>query len=192
MEAALLALRGFWALIPKWLIAAALAAALALSGYVGVKLVAAEHAEAKAKTELSDERVARANENQQRAQVALEAGEKFRQQELAAARAAQENDRALKKAIATRDANHRLELAAHDELLHATEAFLAAGRTDVPEACADDLRAERDKSAALGRLFGEADKAAGELADAAERHADEVRGLKRQLELDRQAPEAKP
>jgi hypothetical protein len=151
-----------------------------------VKLVHTEHELSKQTTALATERADRARENAQRAEVAAAAQDNFRKAEILAFNKAQENDLALKKALAARDAAHRRELADHDELLHNVEAFLAAGGGDVPSTCAADLRAERNRSATLGKLFLEADTAAGEMEDAAERHLEQARGLKRQLELDRE------
>lgn len=77
-----------------------------------------------------------------------------------------------------------------DELRGDIATFLAARDrgAGVDAAAVADFR---NRAATLGRLLGDADRLAEKLAGAAERHASEVRALKRQLLADRQACEAK-
>jgi hypothetical protein len=179
-------LEALWSLVPKWLVTALLVGALGHGCVVGVQRDAARSGKTKAEATLAQERTDHANENAQREKTAREAEHEFRMFEQRRVDMAQEIANALAKAQAARAAAHSRELADHQRLLRDIEAFLATGGTAVPEECAADLAAAKHRAAILGKLLGEADGLAGEFADAAERHADEVRALKRQLEADRE------
>ena len=85
----------------------------------------------------------------------------------------------------TAEANHAARLKAAEaraavlarDNLQLRQLAEAVARGPAPGGAPDSLAACRDDAARLGQLFGEADAAAGELAAAADRHADEVRLL---------------
>ena len=160
-------------------------ALLVLTVILGAKLCAAKLDVERARSALSAERESRAQENKDRMQAALDdARETFRkgeihtrnQQEIADAHAEQEKRRVARLAAA----------AADGERLRAQVIEYAAacggGEADSPAAA---LQRCRDRAAALGVLYGEADSQAEAFAGAAEQHADEVRTLKRVIENDR-------
>jgi hypothetical protein len=177
-----------WGLVPKWAIAVALAAVIAHDCSVVVQRNSARAEFTKTQNTLYQERTARAAEDKQRAEVARAAEQEFRRMERQRVEMAQEIANDLSKSQRARDAARVTELADHQRVLSDVEAFLAAGSGGGAETCPADLAAERNRSSTLGRLFQEADGLAGEMADAAERHADEARALKRQVITDRQPP----
>jgi hypothetical protein len=75
--------------------------------------------------------------------------------------------------------------AADADLLRDAVACYAAGDCIGPRVDAATGGTCADRAATLGKLFGRADTLAARMARAADRHADEVRSLKRQLLLDR-------
>lgn len=180
------ALAGLWSMVPKWLLGVLLAGALVHSCSVGVQRDKARNDLGQVKVTLAKERADRSEETTQRALAAAAAESKNRKLEQALVAQAQENDRALQKAKAFRDSALARERADHERMRGDIEAFLTAPGGGGAETCSAALELERGRSATLGRLFQEADGLAGELADAAERHADEARALKRQLVNDRQ------
>jgi hypothetical protein len=155
----------------------ALLAALGLAGVQTWRLSRAEVEIAKGTATLATERAAAAE-----AARAAEAKHRSLEQQLVAKTA--ENDYALYKARAERAATLARERADHERLRDDIEAFLTSG-VGGAETCAAELDLERYRSATLGKLFTDADRVAGEMADAAERHADEARALKRQVLIDR-------
>lgn len=160
-------------------------ALLALSVYLGFQLYAARLDAEKSRSVLSAEQTSRARENTERMRVALDdARATFRkgeiharnQQEIADAHAKQERARAAALAAA----------AADGELLRdQVRAFAAACGGGEAQSIAVAISDCRDRAAALGELYDEADRQAGEFAAAAEKHADEIRSLMRLIENDR-------
>ena len=163
-------------------LAATLFAALCV---VGFKLVGALHDRDTARTALANEQRDRADEDRERMRVALDdARETFRkgeiharnQQEIADAHAEQEKRRVARLAAAAAD-GERLR-----KQVTEYAATCGGGEADSPAVA---LQHCRDRAATLGVLYGEADGQAEEFAGAAEKHADEVRTLKRVIENDR-------
>lgn len=149
-----------------------------------------ERSRGKAVMEVAQVTATLSTERAAAATAALLANAKYRKQEQEAATKAQEIDRALSDAKGARARVRELERAGHGRVRDDIGAFLTAGR-GAAQTCAADLAAERRKSATLGDLLETADRLAGDLADAAERHADEARALKAQLEADRRPGEQK-
>lgn len=152
---------------------------------VGFKLVGALHDRDTARTALATEQRDRADENTERMRVALEdARETFRkseihasnQQEIIDAHAKQERARAAALAAAAAD-GERLR-----KQVTEYAATCGGGEADSPAVA---IQRCRDRAATLGVLYGEADSQAESFAGAAEKHADEVRTLKRVIENDR-------
>jgi hypothetical protein len=181
----LLALKGLWALIPKWLLAALLVGALGQSCVMSVQRDAARSEVTQTNAKLDRERADREKERADRATVARDAEAEYRRIENRRVSMAQEISNDLSRAQAARAMARERERADHDRMRGDVDAFLAAGRGGSAETCPAELAAERDRAATLGDLYLEADRQAGEFADAAERHADEARALKRQLLEDR-------
>ncbi len=163
-------------------LAALLFVALCATGF---KLIGALHDRDTARTALANEQRDRADENRERMRVALEdARETFRkgkiharnQQEIADAHAEQEKRRVARLAAAAAD-GERLR-----KQVTEYAATCGGGEADSPAVA---LQRCRDRAAALGVLYGEADSQAEAFAGAAEQHADEVRTLKRVIENDR-------
>lgn len=179
------ALRGLWALTPKWLLAALLLGALGHGCVMSVQRDAARSEVLQAKASLDRERADREKDRADREKAAREAESEYRRIENRRASMAQEIANDLSRAQAARAVARERERADHDRMRDDVAAFLAAGRGGSAETCPAELAAERDRAATLGDLYLEADLQAGEFADAAERHADEVRALKRQLLEDR-------
>ena len=160
-------------------------ALLVLTVILGAKLYAAKLDVERARSALSAERESRAQENKDRMQAALEdARETFRkgeiharnQQEMADAHAAQEKRRLARLAAAAADG---------ERLRQQVTEFAATCGGGEAQSLAAALQHCRDRAATLGVLYREADGQAEEFAGAAEKHADEVRTLKRVIENDR-------
>ena len=160
-------------------------ALLVLTVILVAKLYAAKLDVERARSALSAERESRAQENKDRMQAALDdARETFRkgeiharnQQEIADAHAEQEKRRVARLAAAAAD-GERLRKQVTDYA-----ATCGGGEADSPAVA---LQRCRDRAATLGVLYGEADSQAEAFAGAAEKHADEVRTLKRVIENDR-------
>lgn len=152
---------------------------------VGFKLVEAHLDVERARSALSAEREARAQEDKDRMQAALDdARETFRkgeiharnQQEIADAHDAQEKRRLARLAAAAADG---------ERLRQQVTEFAATCGGGEAKSLAAALQHCRDRAATLGVLYREADNQAEEFAGAAEKHADEVRTLKRVIENDR-------
>ena len=163
-------------------LAALLFVALCATGF---KLIGALHERDTARAALATEQRDRADENTERMRVALDdARETFRkgelharnQQEIIDAHAKQERARAAALAAAAAD-GERLR-----KQVTEYAATCGGGEADSPAAA---LQRCRDRAATLGVLYGEADSQAEAFAGAAEKHADEVRTLKRVIENDR-------
>ena len=160
-------------------------ALLVLTVILGAKLYAAKLDVERARSALSAEREARAQEDKDSMQAALDdARDTFRkgeiharnQQEIADAHFAQEKRRLARLAAAAAD-GERLR-----KQVTEYAATCGGGEADSPAAA---LQHCRDRAATLGVLYGEADSQAEAFAGAAEQHADEVRTLKRVIENDR-------
>ena len=166
----------------------AIAAALVLGGLLAVQTVrlhTAQRATDKVRTELLTEQRDRSDENKERMRVALDdARETFRkgeihasnQQEIIDAHAKQERARAAALAAAAADG---------ERLRQQVTEFAATCGGREAQSPAAALQHCRDRAATLGVLYREADGQAEEFAGAAEKHADEVRTLKRVIENDR-------
>ena len=160
-------------------------ALLVLTVILVAKLYAAKLDVERARSALSAERESRAQENKDRMQAALDdARETFRkgeiharnQQEIADAHAEQEKRRVARLAAAAAD-GERLR-----QQVTEFAATCGGGEAQSPAAA---LQHCRDRASTLGVLYREADGQAEEFAGAAEKHADEVRTLKRVIENDR-------
>ena len=160
-------------------------ALLALSIYLGFQLYAVRLDAEKSRSALSAEQTSRARENTERMRVALDdARATFRkgeiharnQQEITDAHAKQERARAAALAAATAD-GQRLR-----DQVRAFAAACGGGETQSVAAAISDCR---DRAATLGSLYEAADRQAGDFAGAAEKHADEIRTLKRVIVNDR-------
>ena len=163
-------------------LAAILFVALCATGF---KLIGALHDRDTARTALANEQRDRANENRERMRVALDdARETFRkgeihasnQQEIADAHAKQERARAAALAAAAADG---------ERLRDQVRAFAAACGGGEAQSVAAAIRDCRDRAATLGALYEAADRQAGDFAAAAEKHADEIRTLRRVIVNDR-------
>lgn len=160
-------------------------ALLVLSIYLGFQLYEALLDAEKARGALSAEKASRARENTERMRVALDdARTTFRkgeiharnQQEIADAHAKQERARAAALAAAAAD-GQRLR-----DQIRAFAAACGGGEAQSVAAAISDCR---DRATTLGELYDEADRQAEEFAGAAEKHADEIRTLKRVVVNDR-------
>ena len=160
-------------------------ALLALSIYLGFQLYEARLDAEKSRSALSAEQTSRARESAERMRVALDdARATFRkgeiharnQQEIADAHAKQERSRAAALVAAAADG---------ERLRDQIRAFAAACGGGEAQTVASAVSDCRNRAATLGALYEAADRQAGELAAAAEKHADEVRTLKRVIVNDR-------
>lgn len=160
-------------------------ALLALCVFLGFQVYEARIDAEEARSALSAEQTSRARENADRLRVALDdARATFRkgeiharhQQEIADAHAKQERARAAALAAAAADG---------ERLRDQVRAFAAACGGGEAQSVADAIVDCRHRSATLGELYDEADRQAEEFAGAAEKHADEIRALKRIIGNDR-------
>jgi len=160
-------------------------ALLVLSVYLGFQLYEALLDVEKARSALSAEQTSRARENTERMRVALDdARATFRkseiharnQQEISDAHAKQERSRAAALAAAAADG---------ERLRDQVRAFAAACGGGEAQSVAAAIRDCRDRATTLGALYEAADQQAGGFAAAAEKHADEIRTLKRVIVNDR-------
>ena len=135
---------------------------------------------------LTLERAERANETAERERIA---------RQMAEANARLQAEHAAKQQATLKAYNDALR---EQEIRAAAAAADAASLRDAVEcyAAGDCISANADtatggtcqsRSATLGKLFNRANAAAGRMAKAADKHADEVRALKAQIEADRQA-----
>lgn len=160
-------------------------ALLALCVFLGFQVYEARIDAEEARSALSAEQTSRARENADRLRVALDdARATFRkgeiharhQQEIADAHAKQERARAAALAAAAADG---------ERLRDQVRAFAAACGGGEAQSVADAIVDCRHRSTTLGELYDEADRQAEEFAGAAEKHADEIRALKRIIGNDR-------
>lgn len=158
---------------------------LALSIYLGFQVYAARLDAEKARSDLSAEQTSRARENTERMRVALDdARATFRkseaharnQQEISDAHAKQERARALALAAAAADGQRLRKQVAQ------LAAACGGGEGQSVAAALSDCR---NRAATFGLLLVQADRLAEEFAGAAEKHADEIRSLKRIVGNDR-------
>ena len=164
----------------------ALAMALLVLTVILVAKLYATHLDVeRARSALSAEREARAQEDKDRMQASLDdARETFRkgeihahnQQEIADAHAEQEKRRVARLAAAAADG---------ERLRQQVTEFAATCGGGEAQSLAAALQHCRDRAATLGVLYREADGQAEEFAGAAEQHADEVRTLKSVIANDR-------
>ena len=160
-------------------------ALLALSIYLGFQLYEARLDAEKSRSALSAEQTSRARESAERMRVALDdARATFRkgeiharnQQEIADAHAKQERSRAAALVAAAADG---------ERLRDQVRAFAAACGGAEAQSIAAAISDCRDRAATLGALYEAADRQAGDFAAAAEKHADEIRTLRRVIVNDR-------
>lgn len=138
---------------------------------------------------LTLERAERANETAERERIARQMAEQNAR--LQAEHAAQQQATLKAYNDALREQEIRAAAAAADaaSLRDAVECY-AAGRCIGANADPVTGGTCANRAATLGKLFGRADTLAGRMAKAADKHADEVRALKAQIEADRKACEA--
>lgn len=163
--------------VPKWALLIALAMASAFGAWQWADNTYTNGV-------LSKERMERAQEDAKNAQANRGKEKAERDKENQRDLQGQEIADAFQKQIDARDTQLRAERAGGDRLRNDAKAF-AARRGDPGQACPAELEGTRDRAATLGDLFTQADNLAGELADAAERHATEARTLKSRVEADR-------
>lgn len=137
-------------------------------------------------TDLAQERAARAEETAQREHAARVAQQKIASLQAEHAAQQQEATRAFNVEIEAARAAAAAAGADADRLRRDIEAFASGGggRAGADATACGDLR---DRTASLGHLLARADRLAERLTGAAERHANEVRALQRQLSADRAA-----
>ncbi len=139
-----------------------------------------------AKDALTLERAERANETADRERAARQMAEANARLQAEHAAKQQETVRAFNDALKAQEVAAAAAAADADSLRLAVECY-AAG--DCVSANVDSVagRACPDRAATLGGLFNRANTAAGRMAKAADKHADEVRALKAQILADREA-----
>lgn len=138
---------------------------------------------------LTLERAERANETAERERVARAMAEQNARLQAEHAAKQQETLRAFNEALKAQEVVAAAAAADAASLRDAVECY-AAGRCIGANADPVTAGTCQHRAATLGRLFGRADTLAGRMAKAADKHADEVRALKAQIEADRQACEA--
>ena len=163
--------------VPKWALLIALAMASAFGAWQWADNTYTNGG-------LSKERMERSQEDAKNAQANRGKEKAERDKENQRNLAGQEIADAFQKQIDKRETQLRTERAGADRLRNDAKAF-ATRRGDPGQACPAELEGTRDRAAALGQLFSEADSFAGEMVDAAERHADEARTLRQRVEADR-------
>ena len=163
---------------------AALVAAMAWGGVQTLRLGSAQ-------TALAEERTARATERYTAEAIARAMAEKNAMLQAAHAARQQETTRAFNDALKAQEVAAAAAAADADSLRRAVECY-ASGDCLGPRVDAATGGTCRDRAAVLGRLFGRADAVAGRMAQAAERHATEVRALKAQILADREVCGAPP
>jgi hypothetical protein len=135
-------------------------------------------------TDLANERSERAVERATAEAIGRAMAERNASLQAAHAARQQEATRAYNEALAAQKA--AADAASVDAaLLRDAVTCYAAGNCIGPRADPSTGGTCENRAATLGRLFGRADTVAARMARAADRHADEVRSLKRQLLLDR-------
>jgi hypothetical protein len=144
-----------------------------------------------AKDALTLERAERANETADRERVARLMAEANARLQAEHAAKQQETVRAFNDALKAQEVAAAAAAADADSLRLAVECY-AAGDCVSANANAVAGGTCPDRAATVGKLFGRANTAAGRMAKAADRHADEVRALKSQILADRAACGASP
>lgn len=134
--------------------------------------------------QLFSERAERSAQNAAAGKVAREAEAEFRKLEQRRNSIGQEISNGLQVQIDVRDSQLRTERAGAERLRNAATTY-AAGRGPAGKTCTAELEGARHRAATLGDLLGEADSFAGEMVDAAERHAAEARTLRQRVDADR-------
>lgn len=167
----------FLDLIPRWALLVALASASAFGAWQWADNTYTNGV-------LAKERMERSQEDTQNAESARAKERAEREKENKWAAKGREVADDFQKQIDLRETQLRAERAGAGRLRDAATAF-AARRGPDGQTCAAELQGTRDRAATLGDLFTQADSFAGELADAAERHAAEARTLKQRVDADR-------
>ena len=152
---------------------------------LGTRMHAAQLDAERSRSALSKEWADRSAENTERMRVALDdARATFRkgeiharnQQEISDAHAKQERARAAALSLAAADGQR---------LRDQVQQFAAACGGGEAKRVADAIRDCRDRATTLGAIYEAADRQAEDFAGAAEKHADEIRTLKRVIVNDR-------
>lgn len=161
---------------------AVLIAFMAASAALGVQTLRLARAEAA----LAEERTARATERFTAEAIARAMAERNAALQAVHAAKQQETLRAYNDALAAQEVRAAAAAADADSLRDAVACY-ASGDCLGPGANAAAGGTCPDRAAALGKLLPRIDGAAGRMARAADRHADEVRLLKGQILADREA-----
>lgn len=139
-----------------------------------------------ARDALTLERAERANETASRERVARQMAEQNARLQAEHAARQQETTRVFNDALKAQELRNAALSADADSLRDAVNCY-AAGDCLGPHADTASGGTCKDRAATVGKLFGRANALAGRMAAAADRHADEVRVLKNQILLDREA-----
>jgi hypothetical protein len=139
-----------------------------------------------AKDALTLEKAERANETADRERIARAMAEQNARLQAEHAAKQQEALRAFNDALAEQERRAAASDADAAELRTAVECY-AAGNCLTPGADTATGGTCENRAAIVGKLFGRANTAAGRMAKAADKHADEVRALKSQILADRAA-----
>jgi hypothetical protein len=161
---------------------AVLLAFLAASTGLGVQTLRLARAEAA----LAEEQTARATERYTAEAIARAMAERNASIQAAHAARQQETVRVFNDALRAHEVRAAAAAADADSLRDAVNCY-ASGDCLGPGANAAPGGNCPDRAAVVGRLFGRANSAAGRMAAAADRHADEIRLLKGQISADREA-----
>jgi hypothetical protein len=161
---------------------AVLVAFVAASGALGVQTLRL----ARAQAALAEEQAARATERYTAEAIARAMAEKNAALQAAHAAKQQETTRAFNDALAAQEVRAAAARADADSLRDAVACY-ASGNCLGPGANTAPGGNCVDRAAVVGKLFGRANTAAGRMAAAADRHADEIRALKGQILADREA-----
>jgi hypothetical protein len=144
-----------------------------------------------AKDALTLEKAERATERFTAEAMARAMAERNASLQAAHAAKQQETTRAYNEALRAQEVAAAAAAADADSLRLAVECY-ASGSCLGPNADTATGGACQDRAATVGKLFGRANSAAGRMAKAADKHADEVRALKSQILADRAACGASP
>lgn len=161
-----------------WL-AIGIAGLLAIAGIQTARLGWAQDA-------LTLERAERANDKAERERIARLMAEQNARLQAEHAAKQQETVRAYHEALKAQEVAAAAASADAASLRDAVECY-ASGRCLGPGVDPATGGTCQDRAATLGKLFGRADTLAGRMAKAADRHADEVRALRAQIDADRAA-----
>jgi len=139
-----------------------------------------------ARDALTLEKAERANETASRERVARQMAEQNARLQAEHAARQQETTRVFNDALKAQELRNAALSADADSLRDAVNCY-AAGDCLGPGVDTSAGGTCKDRAATVGRLFGRANTLAGRMAAAADKHADEVRALKSQILLDREA-----